>query len=434
MPGEDFRLGDFIAGLDWERLPERVRTTARMCILDAIGCALAGSRCAVLDQHVQNIMDQGQEGPQAVWGGRYRLQPAWAIFYNAHTAAYYDLDDGHRRAQGHPGAVIVPTALVTAAHLQRSGREVLEAVVAGYEIAVRSALRIRSQGGPRKGSAGWAAIGAAAAAAHLMHCSPQQCLNAVGLAEYYAPQAPQDRSASFPSEMKEGIPWGAYTGFTTAALAAGGFQAMRPYLADAPFGVDLGTTWEIEKTYFKKYASCRWAHPALDSLLEMMANQTCRPREIEQIRVYTFEKALLMKRHQPATVMEAVYSIPFAISCFLHHGRLGPEQLTRENFADEAIGDLARRVTLIADPVLTAGFPELCRQRVEVDFVDGGTYLGPLLAAKGDPDNPYLQADLIDKFRWLTAASLGDRTGTVINLVKELERHPAVNLVTLLAG
>ncbi|HKL27537.1 MAG TPA: MmgE/PrpD family protein, partial [Desulfuromonadales bacterium] len=211
MPGEDFRLGDFIAGLDWEQLPERVRTTARMCILDAIGCALAGSRCAVLDRHVQNIINQGQEGPQAVWGGRYRLQPAWAIFYNAHTAAYYDLDDGHRRAQGHPGAVIVPTALVTAAHLQRSGREVLEAVVAGYEIAVRSALRIRSQGGPRKGSAGWAAIGAGAAAAHLMHCSPQQCLNAVGLAEYYAPQAPQDRSASFPSEMKEGIPWGAYT-------------------------------------------------------------------------------------------------------------------------------------------------------------------------------------------------------------------------------
>lgn len=434
MPKKGRHLGDFIAEVSWDSLPSRVRATTRLCVLDTIGCALAGSRCEGLGALVGNIFDQAQGGSQVVWGTDYRLNPGWAVFFNAHTAAYYDLDDGHRRAQGHPGAVIVPTALVTAAHLQRSGQDFFEAVVVGYEIAVRSALLIRSQGGPRKGSGGWAAIGAAAAAARLMKCSPKECLNAVGLAEYYAPQAPQDRSAAFPSAMKEGIPWGAYTGFTAAFLAAGGFHAMRPNLADTPLIDDLGADWEIEKTYFKQYASCRWAHPALDSLKGLIASRPCKPDEIAQIRIYTFEKALLMKRDRPTTVMEAVYSIPFAISCFLHHGRLGPSQLSPENFTDESIGELARRVTLIADHGLTAGFPESCRQRVEVDFRNGETYHGPLLSARGDPHDPYRESELIDKFIWLAGPVLGARTERIAAMVKELERHPAANLVTLLAG
>jgi 2-methylcitrate dehydratase PrpD len=425
-------LEKFVHNLTWEDIPERARNIARLCVLDAIGCAVAGSRSKGLPAYVDNVLEQCQAGILPIWGTRFSLTPGWATFFNAHTAAYFDMDDGHRLAQGHPGATIVPAALTAACQQNLSGKALLEAVVVGYEIAIRSALVIRSLGGPRKGSGGWAAVGAAAAVARLLGCSAEQILHAIGLAEYYAPQAPQDRSASFPSEMKEGIPWGACSGYTAALLASGGFSGMRPHLADSAYVADLGKAYEIENTYFKMYASCRWAHPALDGLHKIFAQKPIDLEDVKEIRVYTFEKALLMRRSNPQTPMEAVYSIPFAIGCFLVHGKLGPEQLIEENFRDQQISNLGRRVRLIADKDLTDRFPGHCLQRVEVDFKTGETLSSPLLSAKGDPDKPYPEEELIGKFKWLAEGVLGRQAEQIPALIKELERHPAANLVTLL--
>ena len=73
--------------------------------------------------------------------------------------------------------------------LKKPGTTCLEAIIVGYDVAVRSALRMRAAGGPRKGSGSWGCVGAAAAAAVLLGLSPAQTANALGLAEYYAPQA-----------------------------------------------------------------------------------------------------------------------------------------------------------------------------------------------------------------------------------------------------
>ena len=82
---------------------------------------------------IDKIATLGVSGRSPVWGTAYETDLVWSIFFNAHNAAYYDLDDGHRRAQGHPGAAVIPAALALSQHLGRSCREFLEAVVAGYE-------------------------------------------------------------------------------------------------------------------------------------------------------------------------------------------------------------------------------------------------------------------------------------------------------------
>jgi len=423
----------FISDLSWDELSEQTRNIARLCLLDAIGCAVAGSRCEKLEDRVKAIVPQNNRGQNPIWGTSFECDLPWAIFFNAHTAAYFDIDDGHRKAQGHPGATIVPAALTTAHQLGLPGRKLLEALVVGYEIAIRSAQVMRSLGGPRKGSGGWAMVGATAAVSRLLDCSPGQTNHAIGLGEYYAPQAPQDRSAAFPSEMKEGIAWGAQTGYTAALLASSGFTAMRPYLADSPLIEDLGKNFEIEKTYFKTYVCCRWAHPAIDGLKEMLDKQPMPLENIHEIRVRTFDKALLMARRNPTTTFEAVYSIPHAISSFLIHGQLEPEQMMPANLQKADVCDLSQRVSLIADPKLTALFPEQCLQQIEVDFTDGSSYLSPLLSAKGDPDKPYSKMELVDKFRLLTEDILGSKWCLIPELIDELERHPAAKLVSLLS-
>ncbi|MDT8420313.1 MAG: MmgE/PrpD family protein [Desulfuromonadales bacterium] len=425
-------IENFIVELTWDSLPERTQQAARLCVLDAIGCAIAGSRSAGLPKLIEKICRHDISGRSPVWGTVYKTELSWSIFFNSHSAAYFDLDDGHRRAQGHPGAAVVPACLAVAQQRNCTAKEFLASVVVGYEVAIRSALVMRALGGPRKGSGGWTTTGVAAAVARLMKLEKQQVKAALGLAEYYAPQATQDRSASYPSDMKEGIPWGAYTGYTAAILAGGGLGAMRPHLSDSPEAEDLGKNYEIENSYFKTYASCRWAHPALDGLKQMLSERGACHTEIEEIRIRTFEKAALMDRHDPEGCMAAVYSIPYAVACFLRNGVLGPAQLSGDMFVNQEISALSKRVRLVVDDDLTYRFPEQCLQKLEVDFKDGTRYVSGLLSAKGDPSDPYSYHELLEKFQSLTENVIGEQWLNVAEFIAEMDGQSVEELVKML--
>lgn len=423
---------DFIKDLSWDGLTPQTQKMAKICVLDTLGCALAGARSEGFPSLCQAIkrLDGGCDSP--VWGTEYSLSLPWSIFLNSYAAAYFDLDDGHRAAQGHPGAAVVPAALSLALQINAGGRALLEAVVAGYEIAVRSALIMRGLGGPRKGSGGWTVTGAAAAAARLLDLPLRNILHALGLAEYYAPQAPQDRSASYPSQNKEGISWAAHTGYIAAYLASSGYEAMRPYLADAPECKNLAEIYEIQNAYHKMYASCRWAHPAIDGLTQMRREADFTVDDIAEIRIRTFEKALLLARNEPANTLEALYSIPFAVASFLIHGELSPRQMFGAALKDKSVLDLAKTIKLVEDPDLTRLFPEQCLQKIEVVFKNGAHLVSQPLSARGDPSEPYTFAELSQKFKRLSQDVLSDKWQIVVRAIEHLEDVPPGGLPILL--
>lgn len=360
-----------------------------------------------------------------VWGAGVTTSLSWSIFLNACSASYFDLDDGHRLAQGHPGAAVIPAALSVAGYLGCSGRAFLEAVVCGYEVAIRSALAMRALGGPRKGSGAWVTTGVAASIAKLLNLKPKEILDALGLAEFYAPQAPQDRSSAHPSFMKEGIPWGAYTGHMAAFLASNRLQAMRPFLCDAPAIRNLGETYEIERIYFKRYAACRFIHPVLDGLVRMKEQRNIAWTEIDRIDIRTFEKGILLDRRNPHDPVAAVYSYPFAVASYLRHGRLGPGEVSGSALLDPQIRDLARRIRLKEDGELTALFPERCLARMEVTFKDGEHYESGLLSAKGDPEDPLVEQDLLAKFRFLVEPVYGQQWRSFPRIIDGLDKEDA---------
>jgi 2-methylcitrate dehydratase PrpD len=425
-------LDQFVTTLRWEELRPETQEITRRCLLDLLGCALAGVQADNFRSLVDGIKKLDREETSHVWGSEVKTGLPWSIFLNAYTASFFDLDDGHRLAQGHPGAAVIPAALATAASIGAPGKALLEAIVIGYEVAVRSALVMRNLGGPRKGSGAWVVPGVAAAVARLMDLAPGRVLDAVGLAEYFSLQATQDRSASYPSPMKEGLSWGAYTGYIAAFLASQGFRGMRPHLADSPLLDNLSVSWEIEKVYFKRYACCRWAHPALDGLEEMLRKEPLSWMEIDRIRIRTFEKATLLDRRDPADTLEAVYSIPFVIGSYLVHGRVTPAQVSGENLWDHRVADLSRLVFLESDEELTAKFPAQCLQQISVTFRDGRSYESGTLSAKGDPADPLSRDDLLAKFRMLSEPRLGGQWRRIPETIDMLEWGRAADLVDLL--
>jgi len=422
---------DFIADLRFEDIPEKTIEVAHLCLLDAIGCMVGGMKDPSVFKLAQTL-SRNHPGSTVIVATPFTTSRSWAAFINTHAGTYFDLDDGHRKAQGHPGGVIVPLALMLAAENGCTGKELLTSIVIGYETAVRSALIMRQAGGPRKGSGAWSLTGGVAAAGKLLSLSKPEFKNALGLAEYYAPQAPQDRSLAAPSSMKEGMAWASYTALTSVDLALTGFDAMDPFLLDAPQCNDMGKNWEICAVYFKMYACCRFSHPVLDGLSSLIQKHGIVHDNIKSITVNSFAKALLLGRNTPNNPVAAMYSIPYAIGCKLVKGEVGTKEMTQDSLRNTQILKIAEKVTIEEDPEITAEFPEKCLARVTIYLNNGAIIESETLSAKGDPDHPYTREELGSKFLHLTESLFPNKNDQLYDVIMNIELHHPIKIWNML--
>lgn len=435
----DSKIVQYVQKFSWATCSDETKRLTKRAVLDAVGCSLAGSRHSSVPGVVESMEKIEGTGAATVWGTKQVLPMKGAIFMNAYTSALFDMDDGHRKAQGHPGAVLVPAALTVGARVGSTGVEVLEAVAVGYDVAVREAVRIREAGGPRKGSSGWCAPGAAVTVGKLLKLSADQMTNALGLSEYFTPQAGQDRSVDFPSMMKEGIPWGAYTGSFCAHLAKGGFTAHRPHLCDSEeLCKDINERVEVEYAYYKKWAACRWAHPALSGLDAIKKERPFDIKDIEKVEIRSFQKGLKLSNVAPKNSLEAVYSIPFSLAYWMKHGQIEPDDLkdSARMVSDPEINQMAKRIKMVEAQEYTAAFPLRCIQDITVTFADGSTVDKKALEAPGDPgERAFTDKEIEDKFQRLAQPVVGAKWKEIVDMVYKLDELPSVEpLVKLMVG
>ena len=151
----------------------------------------------------------------------------------------------------------------------------LEALVVGYEIAIRAGRCWHAHHADYQADGSWGSVACAAAAAHLMGLDPERIGHALGIAEYHAPNAPMMRDIAEPAMVKHGIGWGAMTGVTAAELAACGYTGIPSLLGFPEFAGwvgDLGQTyWMTDWVFHKSWASCAWGHAACLAAQQVVA-------------------------------------------------------------------------------------------------------------------------------------------------------------------
>jgi len=126
-------LAEFIDSTRYQDLPENVINQAKLCFLDFLGVSLRGSS-GESSGIVRNIINA--QGDSTVIGYDTST-PMDAALANGVSAHCLDLDDGHRLAQLHPGACVIPSALALAETEKRSGKEFITAMVVGYQVAIQ---------------------------------------------------------------------------------------------------------------------------------------------------------------------------------------------------------------------------------------------------------------------------------------------------------
>jgi 2-methylcitrate dehydratase PrpD len=434
-------LAEFVLGLRPEEIPAATVEAVRRCVLDLVGSAAAGirSEAAVIARRCAQRL--GGPGGAAVWFGGGNRLPAYAAFANSAAASALDLDDGHRAAGGHPGAAVIPAVLAVAPEVQASWPEVLAALAVGYEVGVRVSAARDFSSLDTLATGRWCAYGVAAAASRLRNLSPRETAHAMAVAGVLSPGlSAAGYSTVMGNHAKEGIPWATLTGLWAVELAAGGFTGPldildhRRYFDPGRITDGLGERLQIEDTYFKPYACCRWIHGALDGMIHLRCAHGLQAEDIRAIEVHTFGRALRLNNYpDPDSVESAQYSLPFCVAAVAIEGANALLPLRPSTLHRPDIVMLAGRVSLHVDGDLDSMFPERTAARVVVR--SGSREMETVCHHPlGDPANPMNWNLLTDKFHQLAREALPEtQCRDIVRAVESLPDGGLSRLLGLLA-
>src|SRR5437016_9543466 len=357
-------LAQHVCRTNYADLPASAVASARRDTLDTFGCMLGGSGSSGIDELCGVIGRWGGLEESRVLLRGIRLPAPQAALLNASMGHALDFDDTLDTGGSiHPGVSVLAAVLAVTDSLDGvSGRDVLLAVALGLDISCRIALASTVDRGWHR-TAAMGVFGATAAAGKLIGLSPEQLLNAFGIAYSHAAgnrqcildgaltkrmQAGQAASAGVFSAFL------AQTGFTGARNIFNGrfgfFELYQPDGHDSSLlAQDLGTAFRGEALSYKPYPCGRPLHAAIDAALAARAQlQIAGGDDIAAVTIETdpagysdqFERGPAKRR--PTQVVEAQFAQPFLVATALVHGRVGISEV--DGLGDAAVRALSDRI------------------------------------------------------------------------------------------
>lgn len=409
----------FIQDTQWEDLPEPVKYQSKRCLLDGLGALLAGTNTPVSKLMSEFAQEQFKGDDGTILGNGARTSLVGAVLANGTAANAIDIDDGYRLVKGHPGSCVLPVAIAAGETTECSGKAFLSALVVGYEIGIRAGT-IRHAVSPMYHSSGnWGAIAGATVASKLFDFDAKTIRHVLGIAEYHAPFAPMMKGIHTPSMGKDSISWGCMVAMSSALMGQKGFTGIQPLFEDTPnpsWIDNLGKTYEILNLYFKPYAVCRWAQPAIEGVMKIVRDHKISTEQIQGIKVRTFSEATALVRSYPQTTESAQYNISFPIAVALLDGEVGPKQILPPRLFDSDVHLVMDKVEAIADRSYQAEFPAKALADVQIETKDGEVFRSGTMSARWEPSSGLpSDQELVKKFYWLVEPIIG------IEKAKEIE-------------
>lgn len=407
-------VADFIADTSFESIPPQVLCQAKKAIRDLIGVMVASHEDRAVKAARELATNWGGREESTVIGVQKKVPCQVAAFVNTVMASTLDMDDGsmglpgHERFhRGHPGCMVIPSALALAEKQNSNGKEFLTAVVIGYEVALATAWSFgESVLAGRTGT-----YGSAAVAAKLMGLSKKEIASTLCIAEAHCPSPTYSFIWNKTHMTKEAPAWAAMTGVTAALLAAAGFRGA-PTIFDMASSNQrpvelLGKEWEILGLYFKPYSSCRVGHSAIDGVLDLIKEHGIEANAVQKVTIgCSSDKGIKMSNYRPSNIWQAQYSLPFVIGAAILEGEVGPRQITEERLSAQKILGHGDKVTMVPDSEVQCLLPGHFSARVEIESIGKQRFQTFRKYPKGEPENPMNEEELVAKFKGLVSERL----------------------------
>lgn len=280
----NLRIAMYISAARWEDLPAAVQHRTKICLREALGAILSGASTPEARIAAAFAASQWSSGGATIILQNLTAGAAGAAYANATAASAKAIGDETTTDEQRLGRLVVPTALVVAEQVAASGKSLLEAIVAGYEIGVRARCGWAERQEFAHSAGSWGSLACAAAAAHLMRLDLEQIQHALGIADYHAPNARRNPVPHPPSMIDHAAGWEAMNGVTAAQLAQRGFTGIpsilgceeyhhyiqdigqRYWLAEAPFLQEQGE----QEGKFRRLASSVIDAERIEPLIDLL--------------------------------------------------------------------------------------------------------------------------------------------------------------------
>jgi 2-methylcitrate dehydratase PrpD len=385
--------GDFddVIVFAWDGPAGAVAQSARLLLLDSLGCMIAGLGHATPRAFAEALAIT-MPGAVRLPGCAAALSEAGAAAVLASAMCWDEANEGLARAHGRPALAVAPLCIAALAAGRVSPRAAHHAFALGYEIAARAGEIWRIRPGMHVDGS-WHSLGAAAVAARLAGGDAAEVARAIRLAAcqipfaLYAPiAAGLDGRNSYPAHA-------VLLGAMAAAAARAGMDAPANGLAEArliallheaPAVCAPAGEWLIAEAYIKPFAGVRHAHYAAAAALELRAAIAGRLADVAAVRLETYAEALRYAANRaPARAIQAQFSLSWAVAAALIQGDLGPSAYTDAALADPALRHLEDLVEFAEDTALTKA--EQRGARLIVTLANCETHHASIGAMAGDP-------------------------------------------------
>lgn len=437
----------------FEDLPANVVSHAKRTIADTIACGLGGRKTPDVDLLIDMMKEIGGVPEATVIGDRTRLSFMQAAQVNRVMTNQLDYDDDYMKV-GHMTTVLVPVALAIGERFGASGKDLINAVVQGYEaiIRIRDAVDPSPEAYVRSFEVDAAIhFGVTVVAGKLLGLTAEQMGDAFGLTGFV-----RAWRTTRPDRPKKGMPrWMKITGgditipgIHGVLLARKGFPGDRQVLDqgrgyEIVAGSDrydetkltkgLGEVYRMLRIGFKFFPACRYTCSALDAASELVAENRIKAEDVDEVIVRGQRHLYTNFRiYEPDYMIPAQFSIPYVVTMALT-GVPRTKWYAEETLKDAKLRAYQHKIKVEEDPIQTERFYTLytAGTRVDIKMTDGRQFSKHVEYPRGEPENPFSEQDHADKLNWM-ASHLGMKQGRVDELLHTLNRFEELDSISTL--
>lgn len=436
------KLAEFVHDLTWEQLPGPVRQAVADRVLDLVSVAAGASGDELVKRIADSYEKRSGEGACHVWGYSRTYPLSVAALLNGMLAHVLELDDVHPGSKTHGSASLIPAAWACGEYLGKSGKEFLTAVAAGYEVTARVGMAL---GVSHHRNRGWHAtstcgvFGCAAACGKLLGLDREGIVSALGMAG--------TQSCGVWAFLGDGSNCkilhtgrAAANGLEAAFLAQAGMTGPEHILEAGDGGLllamtdkgdasrlsaGLGQDWEILNMDMKPYPCCRSTHCGVDCALELR-KELEDLSQIERIDIGTYlvgykQCAVSKGCLQPDNVLDAKFSMPYAVAAALVWGKVSMEEFEPEAIKNPAVQELLKKVKVREEERFTALYPGHWGCEMKITLKDKRVYCHEVSDPSGSVARPLSRQQAMDKAGGFLKKAYGDQSPRAMEQILGLE-------------
>ncbi len=435
-PTLERRLVDYALGVRYENLPIDIVDSIKRLLLDTLGCAFGAVGAAPAKIAEATFRKAyGSRGTASICGGRQGIGTEGAALVNGVLTRYLDFNDIYVGSEPLHPSEIIPAAIACCEEAGRSGRELIETLVVGYEgeTRINDALTYLDRGMHPLSVAGLVAPLVAGKAWRMPSDKIEHAIGISGTREFTMFVV---NSGEISMMKALGHAYICMDAIFSTRMAAAGFtgpQNVIQWIATkvgppkAKVEIDFSQeNFRLPKVGLKRFPLQFEMQSAVEAGVDLHRELAGKAGSIREVVIETYpkirERTAGPVMYKPGTRETADHSLPVCTAMALLDGDVTGEQFRRERWRGADVLALAGKVTVRNSEILMAKFPKGRGSVLEVHLEDGRVLRREVEIPEGDAERPMSRPSLEHKFRQLAEPVLGRAGATrVIGMVDRLE-------------